>query len=187
MITPWKILESRHVFRHFWYTLRQDTVQLPDGQILDDYFVSVRRNVVIIFAVTPDNRVPMVRQYKHGAQKILLELPGGYVDDGEKPEEAARRELLEETGYEAERLHLLAQAHNDPTKDTNTIYLYLAAQAVKKQEQHLDQTENISVELFPLTHIKDLVTQGKIHVCGSITAIYLAFEHLEEFAKTCGE
>jgi len=174
----WKILNSHNVFQHVWYTLRQDTVQLPDGRIIDDYFVSVRRDVVLIFALTPDQQIPLVRQYKHGAQKTLLELPGGYIDNGEPPLGAAQRELLEETGYAADALQLLAQVHGDPTKDTNTFYLYLAKNVVKVQEQSLDHTEDITVELIPLDQIRQLLLAGAIHVAGSIATIYLALERL---------
>ena len=174
----WKILNSRNVFHHFWYTLRQDTVQLPDGRILDDYFVSVRRDVVLIFALTADQHVPLVRQYKHGAQKTLCELPGGYINDREPPLDAAQRELLEETGYAAEAVQLLAQVHGDPTKDTNTLYLYLAENAVKIQAQTLDHTEDIAVALIPLQKVRSLVLEGKIGVAGSLAAIYLALERL---------
>ena len=176
----WKILDSRNVFQHMWYTLRQDTVQLPDGRIIDDYFVSVRRDVVLIFALTASQQILLVRQYKHGAQKTLLELPGGFIDDGEPPRDAAQRELLEETGYTADNLHLLAQVHGDPTKDTNTLHLYLAENAVKVQGQSLDHTEDITVEHIPLDQVRSLVLEGKISVSGSITTIYLALERLRQ-------
>jgi 8-oxo-dGTP pyrophosphatase MutT (NUDIX family) len=174
----WKILKSRNVFQHLWYTLRQDTVQLPDGRILDDYFVSVRRDVVLIFALTPDLKVPLVCQYKHGVQKVLREIPGGYVDDGESHLHAAKRELLEETGYSSDDMQLLAQVHGDPTKDTNTLHLYLAENALKIQDQALDHTEDITVELIPLKRVRKMLMAGEIHVAGSIATIYLALERL---------
>jgi 8-oxo-dGTP pyrophosphatase MutT (NUDIX family) len=174
----WKILNSQNVFQHSWYTLRQDTVQLPDGRILDDYFVSVRRDVVLIFALNPEQQVLFVRQYKHGAQKILYELPGGYVDEGEQPLHAAKRELLEETGHTADELQLLAEVHGNPTRDTDTFYLYLAENVIKIQEQSLDHTEDITIECVPLDQIRQLLLEGKIYVASSIAAIYLALERL---------
>ncbi len=174
----WKILNSRNVFRHVWYTLRQDMVQLPDGRILDDYFVSVRRDVVLIFALNTEQQVLFVRQYKHGVQKILCELPGGYVDEGEQPLYAAKRELLEETGYTTDDLQLLAEVHGNPTKDTDTFYFYLAENAVKIREQSLDQTEDIELERVPLVQVRQLLLEGAIPVASSIAAIYLALERL---------
>lgn len=181
MIKAWQILRSCTVFDHHWYTLRQDTVQLPDGQILDDYFVSVRHDVVLVLAVTPDGNVPVVRQYKHGARRILCELPGGYINNGEAPEQAARRELLEETGYTAEKFELLARVYGDPTKDTNVFYPYLARSAINVQEQSLDHTEAIEVELVPVKQLRHRVLHGEFEVAGSITAIYLALERLEQY------
>ena len=81
-IERWKTLKSDIVFDHKWYTLRRDHVELPTGQVLDDYFVSVRRNVALTFALTDDNHVLLVRQYKHAAGEILIELPGGLSTKG---------------------------------------------------------------------------------------------------------
>ena len=123
---PWKTLRTEMVLDLRWYKVRREEVQLPDGRILDDYYVSVRPEVALVFPVTPAGEVIMVRQYKHGAREILLELPGGVCDPGEPPEASARRELLEETGYAAGRLTHLATLHDDPTKNTNRFHLFLA-------------------------------------------------------------
>ena len=94
-LRPWKILSSKHVYPN----VRIDHCELPDGQVIEG-FVLEYHDWATVVALTPDNQVVMERQYRHGIQKILLELPGGVIDDSDaSPLEAARRELLEETGY----------------------------------------------------------------------------------------
>src|ERR1700685_2321138 len=95
---PWRTLESRVAFDHHWYRLRRDTVELPGGAILDDYFVAVRPDVALVVPLTSAGEVVLVRQYKHGIGEVTLELPGGALDPGETPVAAAARELGGETG-----------------------------------------------------------------------------------------
>lgn len=179
-IAPWRTLRSELIFDHRWYKLRRDHVALPSGQELDDYFVSVRPDVVLVFGVTADQQVLLVRQYKHAAADIFLELPGGVVDEGEPtPLAAARRELLEETGYAADELELLLEATDNPTKDTNRLYFFLARNARRVAEQNLDETENIEVLTVPLTEIEALVLSGQIRVAGSVALCLLALRRLQ--------
>lgn len=169
------------VFDHRWYKVRREEVQLPDGRVLDDYFVSVRPEVVLVFPVTSDNEVVMVRQYKHGAREILLELPGGIVDEtDESVEIAAQRELLEETGYRSEEWTKLAVMYDDPTKNTNRFHLFIAQNAYPTGGQKLDHTEDISVEKVPLSEIRDKAIKGEIQVANSLAIILLAMEKLKE-------
>ena len=179
-IAPWKILRSEAVFQHHWYHLRRDHVVLPTGQVLDDYFVSVRPDVVLIFALTTDQQVLLVRQYKHGVADILVELPGGVIDAHEQsPLVAAQRELLEETGYTADTFELLAEVADNPTKDTNRISFFLARNARRVAEQQLDETENIEVLTVPLAEVETWVLNGSIRVAGSIALCLLALRHLQ--------
>src|SRR5688500_20407414 len=108
-LQKWQILKSALVFDHKWYKLRRDEVRLPNRALIDDYFVSVRAEVAIVFPVTPSGEVIMVRQYKHGAQEILLEFPGGVFNTEREPaESAAMRELQEETGHTSTHIKRLS-------------------------------------------------------------------------------
>lgn len=179
-IEPWETLRSELVFDHRWYQLRRDHVELPDGQVLDDYFVSVRPHVVLTFPLTADNQVVFVRQYKHAAGQILLELPGGVLDAGEtSPLAAAQRELLEETGYAPGQVEHLLDVFDNPTKDTNSISFFLARNVRLVAAQHLDPTENIEVVLVPLAEVEGRILRGDIRVSGSVALCLLALRRLQ--------
>ncbi|MGI4834600.1 MAG: NUDIX hydrolase [Janthinobacterium lividum] len=179
-LEPWQTLHSELVFDHRWYQLRRDHVRLPSGQELDDYFVSVRPHVVLTFPLTADNQVVFVRQYKHAAGQILLELPGGVVDAHETSVlAAAGRELLEETGYApAQPLEHLLDTYDNPTKDTNQISFFLARGVRPIAAQHLDETENIEVVLVPLAEVEARIMSGEIRVSGSVALCLLALRRL---------
>src|SRR5260221_13628445 len=106
--TSWKVLASHNAFEHRWYVVRWDTLQLPDGTIVDDYFVSVRPDVVVVVAVDRSGQMVLVRQYQHGIRKRTLEFAAGTFTD-EQPEAAALRELEEETGYIPGRIECLGR------------------------------------------------------------------------------
>ncbi|MBC5995024.1 NUDIX hydrolase [Pontibacter cellulosilyticus] len=175
----WKVLKTELVFDEKWYTLRRDEVELPNGKVMDDYYVSVRPDVVLTFPVTEDGEVIFVRQYKHAAAGVFIELPGGVIDAHEdNPEEAARREMLEETGYTSDEMELVAEVIDNPTKDTNKIYFYLALNAHKVAEQDLDESESIEVFKVPLQEVESMVLNGEICVSGSVALCLLALRKL---------
>jgi 8-oxo-dGTP pyrophosphatase MutT (NUDIX family) len=177
--TPWKVLKSEMVVDEKWYKLRRDHVKLPNGLELDDYYVSVRPNVVLTFPLTEDNHVIFVRQYKHAAGEILIELPGGVIDEHEdKPTEAAKREMLEETGYTSNEVELLLEVTDNPTKDTNRMYYFLAHNARKVAEQDLDESEAIEVLKVPLQEVEQMILGGELKVAGTVALCLLALRKL---------
>ncbi|MBF8962576.1 NUDIX hydrolase [Pontibacter sp. FD36] len=178
-IERWKTLKSQVVFEHKWYTLRRDHVELPNGYVMDDYFVSVRPDVVLTFPLTEDGHVLFVRQYKHAASDIFIELPGGVIDAHEtNPLEAAKRELLEETGYTTDDIESVLQVIDNPTKDTNKIYYYIARNVREVAAQDLDESEHIEVLKVPLQEVEQMIMSGKINVAGSIALCLLALRKL---------
>lgn len=178
-IQPWKTLKSDLVFDHEWYRLRQDTVLLPNGLVVDDYFVSLRSDIAMVLPITADGEIVFVRQYRHGVGKILLELPAGNFDEAEVPLAVAKRELMEETGYVSGEWQAIATFYNNPVKQDNQIHLFKATAAVQRHQQKLDATEDIEIVLKPKSAISDLIASGEICVAGTITALLLGLHYLD--------
>ncbi|MDJ1172810.1 NUDIX hydrolase [Roseofilum capinflatum] len=177
---PWKLLESRLAFDHYWCQVRQDTVQLPNQTIIDDYFVSIRPEVAMIVPITPEGSILFVRQYRHGVQKILLELPAGHFHPPEESAEmAARRELEEETGYQSQEWTFLSVFYDNPPKDTNGIHVFLAQNIDRVCEQNLDVTEEIELVFIPISQVMDAIFRGDLCVSGTVAALVLALKVLE--------
>ncbi|MBD1995670.1 NUDIX hydrolase [Leptolyngbya sp. FACHB-541] len=171
-LMPWKLLHSELVFDHRWYKVRQDVVELSNGAIVDDYFLSVRPDVALVFPVTAKREIVFVRQYRHGAGKVLVELPAGTFDpQKESAESAALRELQEETGYCATHLTKLATLYDNPVKETNKIHLFLADNVELVSAQNLDHTEEIEVLLIPIDAVQEKLSQGEISVSGTVAAV----------------
>lgn len=178
-IQPWKILNSQLVFNTQWCKVRQDEVELPNGVVIGDFFVNVRPDIVVILAVTPQKEIVFVRQYRHAVSQILLELPAGsFNSQTEDRVTAAVRELEEETGYVADQIIQLAELYDNPVKDTNKIYLFLAENARPSSQQQLDATEDIEVVLLPIEEVLAKISKGEICVCGTITALFLGLSFL---------
>lgn len=178
-LKKWKILQSKMVLDNFWCKVRQDEIELPNGKIIDDFFVIVRPEIALILPITDNQEIVFVRQYRHGVGEILLELPaGGFDATYESAETAAIRELKEETGYTAEKVIKLASLSDNPVKDTNKIHLFMAENVRKIGEQNLDITEEIEIVLIPVESVLEKITQGEISVSGSVAALFLGLNYL---------
>ena len=147
---PWKTLSSRQTFKDPWLSVRTDTVELTDGQVLNDYHVLEYKDWVSVLAFTEAGELVIIREYRHGAKAVTLGLPAGSAEEGETDYEAvARRELLEETGYEAGEWVKLGQAYSNWATQNNQVHFFLALGTLKVAEQTLDATEEIEVLTMP--------------------------------------
>jgi len=176
----WKLISSKRAFDNKWVKLRQDTVELPNGKILNDYFVWESGDVVLVVPVTSEEKFVLVRQYKHGADEIVTEVPAGFMDENETPEQAAHREMEEETGYSSKEMKLLTTVHANPTKSNGKGFIFLAKDAIQNKEVNFDETEDIEILLKSKDEVLQMIQGGEICVGDSIAAIYLAIEKLNK-------
>ena len=173
-ITPWKILKSRQLFPKF----RMDSCELPSGKPYKAYVFEFDAWANVV-AITKNNEVVLVKQYRHGVQEVLLELPGGVVDDGENPLEGAKRELMEETGYSAGTIIEVGRLYPNPAIQQNTLYCYLATDVELTGTQHLDEAEEIDVQLVPLEELIEMARQGKFLHALNVAVLFQALAYLK--------
>ncbi|MBX2905242.1 MAG: NUDIX hydrolase [Taibaiella sp.] len=176
----WKILSSTYIHSGPWATLRRDRCEMPDGKIVPDYYVLEYPNWVNIAAFTEDNKVLMVKQYRHAAGIISTEVPGGVIDPGEQPIDAARRELMEETGYQFDDIELMATVYPNPATANNVTYLYLARGGRKVAEQNLDENEQLTVHALTIPEVKQLLLENRIEQALHCTTLFYAFMKMGE-------
>jgi 8-oxo-dGTP pyrophosphatase MutT (NUDIX family) len=174
----WTKKSSELVFNHRWFKVQKDIVQLPNGKILDDYFLWPEGDVVLVVPVTVKNEIILVKQYKHGIGEVVLEVPAGMLNDREEPLTGAIRELKEETGYTSEEIISLGAVSNHPTKVIGKVHLFLGKDARLTDSQDFDENEDIEVIKKPYKEVLEMVWTGEIKVTGTITAIMLAIKKL---------
>lgn len=177
----WQILSSQHVITHPMVNVRRDVCRLPDGKQIDDYYVVEESDFALVFALTPAREVVVVEQYKHALGGVCLELPGGYFD-GTTPDPIAeaRRELREETGYDADTLHFVSKTFTHPTRISNHMYVYAALDAQQVHAQDLDEAEDITVRRIPVDELFAMIRDGRFDVTLSIAAIYQSWDYLKD-------
>lgn len=171
-IKKWEELSRKIIFEKYSRKIEKVMFRLPDG-IESDFYIKKEGPATGIVAITTDEKVILVRQFRPGPKEILCEIPGGYIDKGETPEQAAERELLEETGYKG-KVQLVTDAF-DCAYSTMNRYCMVATECVKAAKQKLETTEFAEVVLLSVSDFRKLLQSGK---CTDIEAGYLGLDYL---------
>lgn len=176
---PWEVLSSRYLIRKPWLTLREDRVRLSNGTVIEDYYVLEYPDWINVVALTTDEHMVLIRQYRHGSRLVHYELPAGVCDPGDPdPEATARRELLEETGYGGGRWSPLISLSANPGTHANLTHSFLAEGVELLQAPTPEATEDLRIHLATIDEVRAIVGSGG--VLQSLHAAAILFHLIRE-------
>jgi ADP-ribose pyrophosphatase len=175
----WKTLSTEYIARHHYFTARKDVCELPDGRLVPAYYVVELPVSVCAMAITQQGEVILIKQYRHPLDEILTEIPGGFIDEGEDPDKAIARELLEETGYAFDEIDCVGKVAGNPGLLTGYTYLYLARGGKKVAKQSLDANEEIDLLLLPVEEVRGMLHRNEFAQALHVSCMMYAFEKLD--------
>lgn len=162
-LMSWETLSSEYIFRRPpWMTVRKDSIKHPDGRVNDEFYVLEYPDWINVIAITKDGLFVMERQYRHGLGKTGIEICAGVIEAGEKPIDAAKRELEEETGYIGGDWEEWMTISGNPSTTNNLTHCFIARNVEPSGTRHLDATEDITVELMNENEVFEMLVADRI-------------------------
>lgn len=168
----WKRIESKKVADCRVFKVREDSSERLSDAKRAKFYVVENPDWVNVIALTKENEVVLIEQFRHGAESIVTEIPGGMVDENEQPETAAKRELLEETGFSSDEFIYLGKSQPNPAIQNNWIHHYLALDCEKTGETNFDEYESVFTKLVSIKEIEKLIARGGFTHSLAISAFY---------------
>ena len=174
----WEVVSSEYIYKHAPYVqLRKDVCRQPNGKIVPAYYVAELPLSVTIFPVV-DNKVMMIKQYRHPVEDILWEFPGGFTEANESPASAALRELEEETGYKFDSVISLGKVAANPGILNNYTHIFITAGSYQKTKQQQDDNEDIAVKFFSFNELNEMIRKNEIAQSLHLNGCFLSLLHL---------
>ncbi len=178
----WKTLHSEYLYKTPYGNLRKDQCELPNGFVIDGYYVNEYADWVNAIVITKDDEIVLVEQYRHAGDDFFLELPAGKIEENETYEEGIVRELREETGFTSDQKPIkLSELMVNPATQTNKVITFLIQDAYPAYSQQLDETEELDIRVFPFHSFGSLIRKNEIKTqLFTSNAYFLAKDFLSE-------
>jgi ADP-ribose pyrophosphatase len=180
----WKLLSKKDVSPSKWFPIEERIYELPNGKIVDDFTVSTLSDVSLIIPVTKDKKIILVNQYKPGVDEVILQFPGGRLEENHKNfDELAQHELEEEVGVKVElnQLTQFAKFSGFSTKASEIVYFYIAKDCEFNSKQHFDPTEEIEVITVTPKEMDRLVESNQIWCAQTVAGWELAKKKFADY------
>lgn len=182
-LKPWELISTRFNKSYKIFNLRTDKARSPRTDKAHEFYILESTDWVNVIPLTSRNEVVLIRQYRHGIREVTLEIPGGIIEQNDSPEEAAWRELQEETGYQGSEIILLGHVHPNPAFLNNRCYTFLAHNVLPAGKQKQDEKEDIEVLLRPLDEIPSLIRDGEITHSLVLAAFYRYYMEIKSVSR----
>lgn len=163
MISKWKTKSYTHILKSFVFSYFKAERESSDGSLRGNFDILECRNWVNVFALDADRNLVLVKQYRHGIDEVTIETVAGVIENSEDPLDAAKRELLEETGHTSCMWTSLGKVSANPAFMNNYCHYFLAENCTKTSEQNLDPLEEIEVLKLDMKSVENKIRSGDIH------------------------
>jgi ADP-ribose pyrophosphatase len=171
----WELVETKRDREYGFFSVSIHKSRSPLTGRVHDFQVIEMPDWVVVIAITTAGEMVLTRQFRHGSAAFSLEPPGGLVKKGHHPEQSAKEELEEETGYQADKFNLLGSLYPVPAIFKNKMFVYEAQGAVPTGTLNPDETEEIETVLMPLNRVRELIASGEIDCGVMVAALHLFF------------
>lgn len=177
----WRTLESQTLFKSNYASIRKEICEVEKGRIMSNYYILEVRDWVNVIAITKNSEIVLVRQYRHAAKNFTIEIPGGAIDsEDQSPEVAARRELLEETGFAAGQQVFSIAHYPNPALQSNQLWTYVFVDCEKVAEPNWDEFEEMEIELVSLDELQQMIGRGTMTHSLILASLFLAWPSMEQ-------
>ncbi|MGH8014870.1 MAG: NUDIX hydrolase [Candidatus Zixiibacteriota bacterium] len=184
-MSEWKIKNSEYLLKHKYLTVRKDVCETKEGKLVNPYFVLEIAPWVQVLAFDDNNQVLITKQYRHGIQKVIYGLPTGFAEKSDRsPLQAARRELIEETGFDSKKFVKTGELYPNPALQNNRVHCFAAFDIKKVKEPVCDHSERILSEFMSLKRLLNMISDGSFSHALHVAGVFVTLQHFKMLKVT---